>query len=101
LLEARHLVSLNTCNGCHAAETATDFFHVGFRKAGQEAPLSKFLTGTGAIDDPAGQEDEARPGNVKRRCFHDLADRLDDLRSLLELGAPYETKRLPRATRVH
>jgi len=42
---ARHLFSLNTCNGCHMDDTATSFTHVepGHIPAG----LSDFLTGAG------------------------------------------------------
>jgi hypothetical protein len=41
---ARHQFSLNTCNGCHGAETGTDFRHVQQNSTG-EAGLSGFLTG--------------------------------------------------------
>jgi hypothetical protein len=92
LLEARHLFSLNTCNGCHGAETATEFFHVGPRRAGQVAPLSKFLTGESGfqVKDPAEQMEEA---HVKSRPFHDLPDRVKDLRGLVEIGSSYESAR--------
>jgi hypothetical protein len=95
LLEARHLFSLNTCTACHAAETATDFFHVGPRDVGAAAPLSRFLTGDGGftVDDPAGQKDEANPANVKKRPFHDLAVRVADLQVLVEIGWAYEATR--------
>ncbi|ADO72080.1 hypothetical protein [Stigmatella aurantiaca] len=42
---ARHEYSLNTCSGCHAGDTKTDFTHVS--TAGIPATMSRFLTGTG------------------------------------------------------
>ncbi len=56
--EARYAFSVNTCTGCHAGDTATDFCHVKPRHAGQESELSLFLEdrteGSGArIIDPA------------------------------------------------
>ena len=42
--EARRVLSFNTCNGCHAAETDTDScLHIHPRAAGEPAQLSKFL----------------------------------------------------------
>src|SRR4029078_3313799 len=95
LLEARHLFSLNTCNACHAAETATDFFHVGPRDVGQPAPLSRLLTREGGfeVEDPAGQKDETNPSVVKKRPFHDLADRVTDFLGFVETGLAYEAIR--------
>ncbi|MGH7829830.1 MAG: hypothetical protein ACREP8_06590, partial [Candidatus Binatia bacterium] len=48
--EARHLVSVNTCNGCHGAETQTGFLHVFPRVRSQRAELSGFLTGIDVPD---------------------------------------------------
>jgi hypothetical protein len=42
--DERHHFSLNTCNNCHLAETATNFLHIGVRTAGTPAPLSPFLS---------------------------------------------------------
>jgi len=45
---ARNLFSLNTCNGCHGAETQTLFLHAGFSvpfPPGVPAQLSQFLLG--------------------------------------------------------
>jgi hypothetical protein len=50
--EVRHKLSLNTCNGCHSAETGTRFAHVMSRKWDEEAPLSAFLTGYFVAVDP-------------------------------------------------
>jgi hypothetical protein len=47
---ARHLLSFNTCNGCHGAETATSFLHVFPRSRSLEASLSGFLTGLNVAD---------------------------------------------------
>ncbi|MGZ5443165.1 MAG: choice-of-anchor X domain-containing protein [Thermoanaerobaculia bacterium] len=47
-LDLRYHLSLNTCNGCHAGETETDFAHV---KA--DGTKSGFLTGI-EVADPAG-----------------------------------------------
>jgi len=55
--ELRHKFSFNTCSGCHARETDTHFTHVSpSGPLGQEALLSKFLTGTApaGVDDPLG-----------------------------------------------
>ncbi len=49
--DARHLrdsdlrrsFSLNTCSGCHAGETQTEFFHIKPRREGVASELSKFL----------------------------------------------------------
>lgn len=42
---ARHQFTLNTCNGCHGAETGTIFRHVIQQNPNGEARLSGFLTG--------------------------------------------------------
>jgi hypothetical protein len=44
---ARHEFSLNTCNGCHFADTSTGFTHIS-PTSGIPAALSGFLTGGGA-----------------------------------------------------
>jgi hypothetical protein len=72
--EARHLFSLNTCNGCHGAETDTTFLHVNPRSAGAVASLSAFMTGIDVIDPVDG---------VTVRRFDDLGRRAADLESLL------------------
>lgn len=48
--EARHILSLNTCNGCHGGETLTDFLHIEPRAEGEESTLSGFLTGIDVTD---------------------------------------------------
>jgi hypothetical protein len=54
--EARHKFSLNTCNGCHGAETGTLFLHVNPRDPGQASMLSGFLTGISVFDPETRQE---------------------------------------------
>lgn len=43
--EARRYFSLNTCNGCHGAETAVEFQQVVNRLVNKQAHLSNFLLG--------------------------------------------------------
>jgi hypothetical protein len=75
--EARHKFSLNTCNGCHAGETATEFTHISNRAAGQTAQLSLFLRG-GTVQDPV---------TLLSRPFDDLGRREQDLKTLV-CGTP-------------
>jgi hypothetical protein len=53
--EARHKFSLNTCNGCHGAETGTFFLQISPRTPGLPSQLSGFLTGTDVFDPMTGQ----------------------------------------------
>jgi hypothetical protein len=53
--EARHKFSLNTCNGCHGAETGTRFLQINPRSAGESSFLSGFLTGVTVFDPETGQ----------------------------------------------
>jgi hypothetical protein len=69
---ARHNLSLNTCNGCHGSETNTVFKHVQPRLPGAASALSGFLTGIGTVD----MCGIARP-------FNDLARRQTDLCTLV------------------
>jgi hypothetical protein len=71
--EVRHKFSLNTCSGCHAGETATEFVHIAPRRAGQQAALSAYLRG-GTVVDPVTQTS---------RTFNDLGRRSQDLASLV------------------
>jgi hypothetical protein len=72
--QARHLFSLNTCNGCHTGETHNVFTHVGPASFGTQAPLSAFLTG-GWVDDAA--------DGAPSRFFDDLQRRAVDMDALL------------------
>ncbi|WP_224369607.1 hypothetical protein [Hyalangium versicolor] len=71
--EARHKFSLNTCSGCHAGETGTDFTHISPRAAGRQAVLSVFLRG-GTVRDP---------WTLAPRTFDDLGRRATDLAALV------------------
>jgi hypothetical protein len=73
--DARHLVSLGTCNGCHAGETKTVFTHVHPNvPIGTPAGLSGFLTGINVPDPLLG---------APTRHFGDLDERKADLQALL------------------
>jgi len=69
---ARHNFSLNTCNGCHGAETNTIFKHVQPRAAGVPSALSGFMTGIATVD-MCGLP----------HVFNDIARRQTDLCNLL------------------
>lgn len=70
----RFRFSLNTCNGCHGAETQTFFLHVSPRDVGQEAQLSGFLTGE-TVQDPVVP--------TTTRTLDDLQRRANGLRAFL------------------
>ncbi|NMO18010.1 hypothetical protein HPC49_14810 [Pyxidicoccus fallax] len=71
--EARHKFSMNTCSGCHAGETQTEFVHVAPRSAGRTAALSPYLKGTTVTD----------PVSKGTRVFDDLGRRAEDLKALV------------------
>jgi hypothetical protein len=70
---ARHKLSLNTCNGCHGAETNTGFLHVAPRAKGVVSQLSGFLRGE-TVNDPV---------TGTARTFNDLRRRQNDLKTLV------------------
>ena len=73
--EARHLFSINTCNGCHGREAGIfDFLQIRPRSAGSPSTLAGFLTGT-VVSDPVNTNLE--------RSFNDLGRRADDLTALV------------------
>jgi hypothetical protein len=80
--DARQLFSLNTCNGCHGAETNTKFLHIAPRFQGQESQLSGFLTGITLPD----------PVSGVTRTFNDLAARKADLTGMVCAGTPSTPK---------
>lgn len=95
---ARHVFSLNTCDGCHGAETATGFLQINPRVANQVSTLAGFLTGITVPD----------PVTGTNRTFNDLARRAADLRSLVCPSAAAEVAlgleadlEAPLGTRVH
>jgi hypothetical protein len=72
--DARHLFSLNTCSGCHGAETGTAFTHVSNRTPGAPSRLSSYLGGTASITDPVSGvgrtfQEGTRRANELRRFF--------------------------------
>ena len=82
--DARHCLSLNTCNGCHGGEGAAhlppagspssstpSFVHIAERNSGTESHLSRFLTGTGSS--------HVDPVSGVPRVFNDLHRRAADL----------------------
>ena len=71
----RHRVALNTCSGCHGAETGTGFLHITNRADGGQSTLSGFLNGT-TIVDPV---DQTTP-----RIFADLLARSQILQALVD-----------------
>lgn len=70
----RHRFSINTCNGCHGAESSTTFLHVFPRAAGQAAQLSGFLSGVDVVDPVTG---------TTTRRFSDLNRRANGLKAFL------------------
>ena len=68
-----HSFALNTCSGCHQAETGAPFLHVGSRFPGEPTPLSGFLTGITVTD----------PISGALRAFNDLQRRQQDLCNLV------------------
>lgn len=85
---ARHMFSLQTCNGCHAGETKTLFTHVSPAPFGVQPQLSAFLTGiNSSVPDPA--------DGMPIRNFHDLQDRALGLANLLASSCFVELRRTP------
>ncbi|WP_263436629.1 CARDB domain-containing protein [Stigmatella hybrida] len=72
-VEARHKFSLNTCSGCHAGETKTDFTHILPRAAGQASNLSLYMRGV-SVKDPVG---------TVTRTFDDIGRRAEDMAALV------------------
>lgn len=58
--EARHMISLNACSGCHAGETQTEFWQTFPTFYGTESPLSGFLAGKAG---PGGIDFDNKPDN--------------------------------------
>lgn len=81
--DARHLLSLNTCDSCHGGETATKFLHVEPRNMGFQAGLSRFLVGDpGTVTSPS-TFTMGDPVSGVPRTFGDLLHRQADLDALV------------------
>jgi hypothetical protein len=66
--EARHKFSLNTCNGCHGAETGTSFLQIFPREPGQQSSLAGFQTGI-TVSDPITGEPRRLAELSRRRAL--------------------------------
>jgi len=82
--DARHHLSLNTCDSCHGAETQTgNFLHVAPRNPGVASQLSRFLVGTGGtVSSPTTFTMNDPVDGVTPRTYGDLLRRQSDLASL-------------------
>ena len=72
--ETRHKFALASCNGCHFAETATQFVHVLPRGQHEPAALSNYLSG---------ENMPVLDGLSQPRWFNELGARADGLLQLL------------------
>lgn len=93
--DARHLFSLNTCNGCHGRETQTIFLQIAPRTPGSRSTISGFLGG----EDGNGI-DVSDPVSGEIRHFDELDFRVKDLCRLLTQPCPV-LEADPATTRVH
>ncbi|HMI93703.1 MAG TPA: LamG domain-containing protein [Polyangiales bacterium] len=66
--EARHKLSLNTCNGCHGQETETGFLQINPRSPGEQSALSGFLSGI-TVSDPITGEPRRLAELARRRAL--------------------------------
>jgi hypothetical protein len=84
--QARHLVSLAACNGCHRRETFTPFVHVDPSTPVLPAALSRFMTGIANLGDPATSANVSDPTQgTPKRSFDDLARRELDIKAVARL----------------
>jgi hypothetical protein len=79
--EARHKFSINTCNACHATETATAFTHVKPAPFNTVAGLSGFMTGIDVVDPADG---------APTRHFNEFERRALDLDQLVNLPSVFQ-----------
>jgi hypothetical protein len=79
-------VAINTCNGCHGAETAASFLHIEPREPGSSARLSTFLSGPTTNPDVPSTHPisvaDPRDGSPVRQ-FNELEFRVKDMAALL------------------
>jgi hypothetical protein len=66
--EARHIFSMNTCNGCHARETGTTFTHIRPAPFGLMPNLSGFMTGID-VPDPVDRNTIRSFNELNRRAI--------------------------------
>lgn len=80
---ARHHLSLNTCNACHGSEVHDfNFLHITNRSAGAATQLSKFLVGNGTLAAPSTFDVPDPFDSATTRSFGDIVRRQGDLASL-------------------
>lgn len=78
----RHAFAINTCSGCHSAETGTSGFQIAPRNADEDAKVSPFLDGndhTVTVTVPGGQSYDYTYNEIARRkalmqAFYDRVD---------------------------
>lgn len=82
--EAMFRVAINTCNGCHGAETNTGFLHISPRERGSVSSLSGFITGTttGTPATTTISVSDPRDGSTTRE-FNELEFRKADLTTMI------------------
>lgn len=79
----RHKFGLETCNGCHGAETATGFLHIEPRERGDMSRMSEFLQGLGTPGMPTTVNIADPVVPTTFRTFGELQRRRADLANLL------------------
>ncbi len=81
--DARHMLSLGTCSGCHGHETNAFFTHILPREAKAPAELSKFLTGDPGTLRLPGTMTMNDPVDNSPRVYGDLLNRQAQLDAIL------------------
>src|SRR6202034_4508672 len=81
--DTRNKASLNTCNGCHGAETNTNFTQASFSYGGPPVTLSQFLVGNGTVTAPTTFTMTDPVDGVTPRTYGDLLRRAADLSTLV------------------
>lgn len=96
----RQRFSLNTCNGCHTAETGTHFAHIPSRLWDEESLLSRFMKGGDPENDPSLPFVVTDPATGEERRFNEFARREQDLFDLITQSSAAAMMFQP-TTRVH
>lgn len=94
----RHKFSLNTCNGCHTAETGTHFAHIMSRRWDEEAQLSGFMTGEFCCEQGAFYAED--PVTKEKRYFGEFPRREADMFQVL-VGSSTAALMFQPTSRVH